>query len=113
MQVQGWSGVILVGNGHVHASGWELAERIRTFDAHVPVILLGHVKADPTHTPPAIQACLPEEVSEELLLKEVERESSQSICNILDVSATNLRVLLFRARTKLRTCLETKWEAGN
>ena len=75
MKVQGWSGVILVGNGRAHAGGWELAKRIRTFDAHVPVILLGHVKADPacTPAPSAIQACLPEEVSEELLMKEVER----------------------------------------
>lgn len=75
MKVQGWFGVILVGNGHAHATGWDLAERIRTFDTHVPVILLGRIAADvsQTSTPPAIQACLPEEVSEELLVKEIER----------------------------------------
>ena len=43
-------------------------------------------------------------------LKEVDRESSESVCNILDVTATYLRVLLFRARNKLRECLEEKWE---
>ena len=75
MKVQGYSGVILVGNGHACATGVDLAERIRTFDARVPVILLGRITAGPHNasTPPAIQACLPEEVSEELLVKEIER----------------------------------------
>lgn len=45
-------------------------------------------------------------------LKEVERESTASICNILGVSETNLGVLLFRARNKLRECLERKWESA-
>lgn len=45
-------------------------------------------------------------------LKEVERESTASICNILGVSETNLGVLLFRARNKLRECLEKKWESA-
>lgn len=42
-------------------------------------------------------------------LKEVERESTPSICKILDVSVTHLGVLLFRARNKLRECLEKAW----
>jgi RNA polymerase sigma-70 factor, ECF subfamily len=45
-------------------------------------------------------------------LKEVEREPTESICNILGVSETHLGVLLFRARNKLRECLEKKWESG-
>ncbi len=44
-------------------------------------------------------------------LKEVEREDTASICKILGVSETNLGVLLFRARNKLRECLERKWES--
>lgn len=43
-------------------------------------------------------------------LKEVDHLSSDEVCNILDVSATHLRVLLFRSRNKLRECLEKKWE---
>ena len=39
-------------------------------------------------------------------LKEVEGENSAAICEILDVSDGHLRVLLFRARVKLRDCLE-------
>lgn len=42
-------------------------------------------------------------------LKEAARESSESICNILGIENTHLRVLLFRARNKLRECLESKW----
>jgi RNA polymerase sigma-70 factor (ECF subfamily) len=43
------------------------------------------------------------------LLKEVEREPGGSVCNALQVKDTYLRVLLFRARNKLRDCLEARW----
>jgi RNA polymerase sigma-70 factor, ECF subfamily len=46
------------------------------------------------------------------LLKEVERESSGSVGNALEVKDTHLRVLLFRARNKLRDCLEKRWGKG-
>lgn len=52
---------------------------------------------------------LPAEQRAAFLLKEVEREPSSAVCNVLGVSATHLRVLLFRARVKLRSCLEVKW----
>ncbi|MFK8138705.1 MAG: RNA polymerase sigma factor [Bdellovibrionales bacterium] len=41
-------------------------------------------------------------------LKEVVGEATQDICNILDVSATNLGVLIYRAKNQLRVCLEAK-----
>lgn len=43
-------------------------------------------------------------------LREMEGLSSEEICNALSVSNTNLRVLLFRARLRLRECLEKIWE---
>ncbi len=42
-------------------------------------------------------------------LKEAEGESSEAICNILGVTYTNLRVLMYRARMGLRECLEKNW----
>lgn len=42
-------------------------------------------------------------------LKTVEDMSTAEACKIIGVSATNLGVLMFRARNKLRECLEKKW----
>lgn len=42
------------------------------------------------------------------LLKEVEDEMTDEICKILSVTATNLGVLLFRARVQLRECVDRK-----
>ena len=42
------------------------------------------------------------------VLREVEELDTKEICKILDVTRTNLGVLLHRARMRLRECLETK-----
>jgi len=42
-------------------------------------------------------------------LREVEDRGPEEVCNILGVSDTNLRVLMHRARLRLRECLERKW----
>lgn len=42
-------------------------------------------------------------------LKAVDGVPTGEACKILGVSATNLGVLLFRARNKLRECLEKRW----
>lgn len=47
------------------------------------------------------------------LLREVEGFSTSEIRKILEVSDTNLGVLLFRARNRLRECLEAKGVNGN
>jgi RNA polymerase sigma-70 factor (ECF subfamily) len=44
------------------------------------------------------------------ILREVEGLSTREICKTLDVSSTNLGVMMFRVRNRLRDCLETKWE---
>jgi RNA polymerase sigma-70 factor (ECF subfamily) len=46
-------------------------------------------------------------------LREVEGFSTDEVCNILDVTANNLGVLLFRARNGLRECLESKGYEGS
>lgn len=42
------------------------------------------------------------------MLKEIEEEITEEVCNILSVSVTNLGVLLFRARNQLRECIDRK-----
>jgi RNA polymerase sigma-70 factor (ECF subfamily) len=42
------------------------------------------------------------------VLREIEGLETQEICKILEVSRTNLGVLLYRARNGLRECLEAK-----
>jgi len=46
------------------------------------------------------------------IFREVEGLSTKEICKILGVSTTNLGVMLYRVRNRLRDCLETKWEAS-
>jgi len=42
------------------------------------------------------------------VLREVEGLGTDEICKILDVTATNLGVMMYRARNRLRECLEQK-----
>ncbi len=44
-------------------------------------------------------------------LREVDHSTTESACNILGVSATHLGVLIFRARNKIRECVERQWTA--
>ncbi|MBU0741180.1 sigma-70 family RNA polymerase sigma factor [bacterium] len=56
-----------------------------------------------------IEGCmepLPENQRLAFVLKEVEGMNSEEICKTLDVTRTNLGVLLYRARNALRECLE-------
>ena len=39
-------------------------------------------------------------------LREIDGESTENICNILEVTSTNLGVLMYRAKNKLRNCIE-------
>ncbi len=56
-----------------------------------------------------IKECL-EGLSEQqkaaFVMKEVEEENPDQICNLLGIQVSHLRVLLFRAKDKLRKCLE-------
>ena len=42
------------------------------------------------------------------VLREVEEMDTEEICKILDISHTNLGVLLYRGRNGLRECLEAE-----
>lgn len=63
-----------------------------------------------------LKACLdslPDRQRLAFSLREVEGFGTDEVCNILDVSANNLGVLLFRARNRLRECLESKGFQGS
>ncbi len=47
------------------------------------------------------------------ILREVEGFGTDEICKILEVTRTNLGVLLYRVRNRLRECLETKGMKGS
>lgn len=58
-----------------------------------------------------IQECmegLTDQQRSAFLLIELEENKSEDICNVLDVSLSHLRVLLFRAKDKLKKCLQGK-----
>jgi RNA polymerase sigma-70 factor (ECF subfamily) len=49
---------------------------------------------------------LPDSQREVITLRDVEGWSSEEVCNVLEISETNQRVLLHRARSKVRRALE-------
>ncbi len=52
---------------------------------------------------------LSDRLSRIFTLREMDDMKSEEICKLLDISATNCGVLLYRARMKLRTCLQLNW----
>jgi RNA polymerase sigma-70 factor (ECF subfamily) len=56
---------------------------------------------------------LPKKVATVFTLREVDGVESKDICAMLNISESNLWVMLHRARMALRRCLETNWFAKN
>lgn len=85
------------GSGHwsVPPSGWreESPERLALL-------------AETREVMEAAIAELPEAQRAVLVLRDVEGMETEEICNLLDVTETNQRVLLHRARTRVRAALE-------
>jgi len=52
---------------------------------------------------------LPERQAEAFMMREIDGFSTDEICKVLNISATNSWVMLYRARMWLRRCLENKW----
>ncbi len=62
-----------------------------------------------------IDDCLEEVPSKQkmaFVLREIEEMDSEQICNVLEVTRTNLGVLLHRVRNRLRECLESRGFEG-
>lgn len=53
---------------------------------------------------------LSEPQREAFTLKEIHQELTETVCNILNVTVTHLGVLIFRAKEKIRLCIEGKVE---
>ncbi len=61
-----------------------------------------------------LQRCmdgLPDRLARLFLLREVLEEDTDTICQELDITPTNLWTMLYRARMGLRKCLERDWLA--
>ena len=56
---------------------------------------------------------LPDTQRQVMTLRDVEGVSAEEVCNILSISETNQRVLLHRARTKVRSVLDPYVRGGN
>ncbi len=52
---------------------------------------------------------LPKATAEAFSLREVDKVESKEICKVLNITSTNLWVMLHRARLQLRECLERNW----
>ncbi len=55
---------------------------------------------------------MPRRSARVFMMREVMGLSSEEICKALDITPTNLWVMLHRARLSLRACLETNWFGG-
>lgn len=52
---------------------------------------------------------LPAKYAQVFMLREMIELSSDEICEKLEITVSNLNVLMYRSRTRLRECLENKW----
>ncbi len=54
-------------------------------------------------------SALPMRTAQAFMLREMEDLSAEEICKVLDITPTNLWVMLHRARLRLRRCIEINW----
>jgi len=62
----------------------------------------------------AFRGCLeglPRRQADVFSLREIDAKSSEEVCKDLDISPSNLWVLLHRARLRLAHCLKSRWQA--
>lgn len=67
---------------------------------------------DSTEFYKVLQSCLvhlPEKMAAVFTMKEVDELSTDEICKELDITPSNLWVMIHRAKLKLRKCIEKKW----
>ena len=52
---------------------------------------------------------LPDRLADIFVLREIEATGTDEICKVLDISPTNLWVMMHRARMRVRRCIERNW----
>ncbi len=62
------------------------------------------------HTIHACLETLPQRQADVFMLREMEGIGSEDICKELDISKSNLWVLLYRARLRLSQCMKSRWD---
>lgn len=55
---------------------------------------------------------LPESQARLFMMREFLEVDSAEICDLMNISSSNLYVILYRARLRLRECLENRWFSG-
>jgi RNA polymerase sigma-70 factor (ECF subfamily) len=86
------------------AGHWDYNARPRSWDAVPDERLVAAETLE--HVRDAIDD-LPETQRTVITLRDVEGWSSEEVCNVLEISESNQRVLLHRARTRVRSALES------
>ncbi|MBN1909092.1 MAG: sigma-70 family RNA polymerase sigma factor [Pirellulales bacterium] len=85
-------------------------------------VALAKWSSDPAHSVEArefwaaFEACraeLPAILADAFVLRELEDRQRDEVCEILDITLSNLSVRLHRARLLLRRCLEHSWFSSN
>jgi RNA polymerase sigma-70 factor (ECF subfamily) len=71
-----------------------------------------HEQEEFWHTFQGCMQNLPVRIADAFSLRELEGLETEEICTTLDISKSNLWVMLHRARLQLRECLETNWFGG-
>ena len=84
-------------NAHVGPADWECDPRKLTENSQFWEVLRYCLER------------LPERTALVFSLKEVDGVDSDEVCKVLNLTPSNLWVLLHRARSRLRECFETQW----
>lgn len=87
---------------------WSTPPRLR-FEEHAEMLMENGALSDclDKHL-----SALPEQQRSAVLLYEAHQHKAEDVCNLLDVSASNLRVLVHRARQKIYLMVENFQETG-
>ena len=95
-------------SGSEHGAPWDLPDRLGKWASGGEEPIDPEMIAQKAEVEQQLERCLkglPSRGAEAVALRYLRDLSTQETCNVLGVSPTNLRVILHRARSRLRRCL--------